>query len=249
MELRRAVPAGCRAGQRPRELGLERDDAHGIAGRIGVADQPQHALDVVAVLRAQRARPGIVAGVVIGLAQAELAGAELRRGAVDVIGIGVGVEREHQRTDPRVELGEHAGELRGVAERVDRREQIADRRGAARLDRGGVEAGRVVAADPRGRGVATAGVAGGGLDDRALALEVQRLDLGIAAPSRAIGRDRMGAPPAATRVVVEVVARIARGVDRGDVEPQRRVRGRRGGRSRGRAQRSPRPARHASEGP
>ncbi len=202
--------------RRPRELGLEGHHLRGVGGGgLGLlAEQREHAADVLLVVREQLLLGRVVADVVVAVGQADPTLRQVRDVGARVLEVRKHTEPE-QRLDPLpVERSRDPEQRLHPVDPVDRIQNRPERADPGFLDTRFVHAGaEVVTNHPVGGVVSRAG--GGLLDDPAQQVAVAFPDHRKAPhPLRLVGRqDRLGDPGSA-RVPVEVLARIRRPVHR-----------------------------------
>ncbi|KAG1202012.1 hypothetical protein G6F35_012230 [Rhizopus arrhizus] len=199
---------------RLRDLGLQREDALRLAGRVGGAGQLQHLRDVGLVLLAQFGHAAAAqVEVTVGHAQAALH--QIRGGAVrlqhvhrhpeaeQAVGIEVGGVEQ-------VDVGAHvaakgAGQPGLVGDRIDGLQLRLHRRDAVLLDGGFVHVGGVVVADQLVV-AAGLGVAGGAFEDGAGVGQGLLGDDVEAAEPRTVGRNLGVRHPRTVGEAEEIVA-------------------------------------------
>jgi len=204
------LPHRRAVARRPRELGLEGHHLRGVGGggRGLLAEQREHATDVLPIIRQQLLLGRVVAEVVVAVGEADPTLHQVRDVGARVLEISEDAEPE-QRLDPLpVECPRDPEQRVCSVDPLDRIQYCPQRRSPGLLDTCFVHAGAEVVADhPVGR---VAGRAGGGLlDDLPQQLAVAFPDHREAPhPLRLVGRQDRGVDPASARVSVEVLAGV-----------------------------------------
>ena len=184
------------------EPGLQPQHGRRRGGRVVVADEPEHPLQVLDVLLALLRE--LVVAVVRLVRQAQPALAEVHDVALGVAVVVVDVRREQAAAAALLEVAEERRQVAYVAQLGGRLEQRPDRRGALGLDRLLVHERVVEVGDLHGVGVITAG-RGQLLDDGVHVLLGLVGQLHERPPAGAVGGDVLLVEPASVDVSEEVV--------------------------------------------